>query len=56
VEDGEDNLEDGIEIDPCVGVEIGTTELSGWSGEAIGISDNAERQQTPRSRRAWTAS
>ena len=44
VADGEENLEDGIEIDSCVGVEIANMELSGWSGEAIGVADYADRQ------------
>jgi hypothetical protein len=47
VADGEENLEDAVEIESCVGVEIANTELSGWSGEAIGVSDPARRQPHP---------
>jgi hypothetical protein len=47
VADGDENLEDAIEIDSCVGVEIANLELSDWSGEAIGVSDRAVRQVLP---------
>ena len=47
VADGDENLEEAIKIESCVGVEIANMELSGWSGEAIGVWDPAKRQLLP---------
>jgi hypothetical protein len=47
VADGDENVENAIEIESCVGVEIANLELSGWSGEAIRVSDPATRQPHP---------
>lgn len=38
-EEGDDNLEIGIQIIACVGIEISNMELAGWSGQAIYIVD-----------------
>ncbi|HSO34038.1 MAG TPA: FG-GAP-like repeat-containing protein [Labilithrix sp.] len=38
-EDGDDNLERGIQITSCNGVEIGDMEISGFSGQGIYIQD-----------------
>lgn len=38
---GDDNLERGIQIDACLGVEIADMEISGWSGQSVYIQDNA---------------
>jgi hypothetical protein len=46
-EDGDDNLERGIMITSCVGVEISTMELSGFSGASVYISDPLLRQVGP---------
>ena len=40
-EEGDDNLERAIQVDACLGVEIDTMEVSGWSGQGIYIQDNA---------------
>jgi hypothetical protein len=42
-EEGDDNLERALMITSCTGVEISNMEISGWSGQAIYISDPAER-------------
>lgn len=42
--EGEDNLETGIQITSCVGVDISNMELSGFSGQAIYIVDDLGRQ------------
>ena len=47
-EEGDDNLERGIYIESCLGVDIGSMELSGWSGASISITDeNLGRQNDP---------
>jgi hypothetical protein len=38
-EEGDDKLERGIQVTSCKGVEISNMEISGWSGQAIYISD-----------------
>ena len=40
-EAGQDNLERGIQVDACLGVEIDNMEISGWSGQGVYIQDNA---------------
>ncbi len=45
--EGDDNLERGIMIDSCVGVEIANMEISGWSGQGVYIVDTAMRQFNP---------
>jgi hypothetical protein len=37
--DGDDNLERGLQLTSCVGVEIANMEISGWSGQAIYVQD-----------------
>lgn len=46
-EDGDDNLERGIQINSCLGVEIANMELSGFSGQAVYIVDPLLRQLNP---------
>jgi hypothetical protein len=46
-EDGDDNLEQGINVSSCVGVEIANMEISGWSGQGIYIEDPLSRQFNP---------
>jgi hypothetical protein len=46
-EDGDDNLEQGINVSSCVGVEIANMEISGWSGQGIYIEDPLTRQFNP---------
>lgn len=46
-EEGDDNLERGVMVDSCVGVEISNMELSGWSGQAIYVRDVLDRQFNP---------
>ncbi|MGA9525059.1 MAG: FG-GAP-like repeat-containing protein, partial [Myxococcaceae bacterium] len=38
--EGQDNLERGIMINSCQGVEISNLEISGWSGQAIYVADD----------------
>jgi len=38
-EEGDDNLERGIMVTSCVGVDISNMEISGWSGQAIYVVD-----------------
>lgn len=45
--DGDDNLERGIQVDSCTGVEIANMELSGWSGQAVYLVDSKLRQLNP---------
>jgi hypothetical protein len=47
VQDGDDNLERGILINSCVGVDIGNMDLSGWSGQAVYIVDDGVAQFLP---------
>ncbi|MBK7862631.1 MAG: VCBS repeat-containing protein [Archangiaceae bacterium] len=42
--DGDENLEQGFQIDSCVNVEIFNMELSGFSGQAIYVVDPLDRQ------------
>jgi hypothetical protein len=44
-EEGEDNLERGIMVTSCVGVDISNMEISGWSGQAIYVVDPIGRNQ-----------
>ena len=46
-EEGDDNLERGIMINSCIGIEIFNMELSGWSGQAIYIVDDLDRITVP---------
>lgn len=45
--EGDDNLERGIMITSCTGVDISTMEVSGFSGQAIYVSDPKLRQVGP---------
>ena len=45
-EEGDHNLERGITVRSCVGVEISNMELSGWSGAAIRVEDSSGYQAT----------
>jgi len=45
--DGDDNLEQGIRIESCTGVDISNMELSGWSGAAIYVIDQPEPPLQP---------
>jgi hypothetical protein len=49
--EGDDNLEQGIKINGCKGVDISNMELSGWSGQAVYVIEAAPplppMQQTP---------
>jgi hypothetical protein len=44
--DGDGNLEQGIHIGSCLGVDIGNLEIDGWSGAAIVVTDPVHRRQT----------
>ncbi len=46
-EEGDDNLERGIMITSCVGVEIANMEISGWSGQGIYVRDRFDRNSDP---------
>jgi hypothetical protein len=46
-EDGDENLEQGINVSSCVGVEIANMEISGWSGQGIYIEDPLSLQFNP---------
>ncbi len=46
-EEGDDNLERGIMVHSCVGVEIDNMELSGFSGQAVYVVDDLDRQFNP---------
>lgn len=46
-EDGDDNLEQGIVVNSCIGVEISNMEISGWSGQGIYVVDEIDRQFNP---------
>jgi hypothetical protein len=45
--DGDDNLEQGIRIESCNGVDIGNMEFSGWSGTAIYVIDKPDAPLQP---------
>jgi hypothetical protein len=45
--DGDDNLEQGIRIESCNGVDIGNMEFSGWSGTAIYGIDKPDASLQP---------
>jgi hypothetical protein len=44
-EEGDDNLERGLMIDSCTGIEIANMELAGWSGQAIYVQDEDHLQR-----------
>ncbi len=46
-EDGDDNLERGIQITSCLGVDINNMEISGFSGQGVYIQDPDGRQLGP---------
>ncbi len=46
-EDGDDNLERGIQVDSAVNIEIANMEISGWSGQGIYVVDNLDRIFNP---------
>lgn len=45
--DGENNLEQGIRVQGCKGVEIDNMELSGWSGSAVRINNERDGNNQP---------
>jgi VCBS repeat protein len=47
MESGDDNLERGIDISSCVGIEIANMEMSGWSGQAVHVQDPLGRNTNP---------
>jgi hypothetical protein len=49
MEEGDDNLERGIRISSCTGIEIANMEMSGWSGQAVFIEDPQGRLSSPES-------
>jgi len=38
--DGDDNLEIGLKVESCIGIDISNMELSGWSGAAIRVGNS----------------
>lgn len=45
--EGDENLERGIMIESCTGVDVSNMEISGFSGQAVYVSDSLQRQVGP---------